>query len=55
MGGLWESTNPALAGLRAWPIPRFQNCVIYYRPIRDGIEVVRVLHGAQDVERILEG
>ena len=25
--------------------------LIFYRPIDDGIEVVRVLHGARDIER----
>lgn len=53
LGGPWESTNPNLAGLRVWPIPRFKNYLIFYRPIPDGIEVVRVLHGAQDIESIL--
>ena len=30
-----------------------RNYVIYYRPIEGGIIVVRVLHGAQDHERLL--
>jgi toxin ParE1/3/4 len=37
------------AGLRSFPVG---NYVIYYLPLRDGIDVVRVLHGARDVRRI---
>lgn len=28
--------------------------VIFYRPLTDGIEVVRVIHGARDVDAIFE-
>ena len=31
----------------------YKSYVIYYRPVNDGIIVVRVLHGAQDHERLL--
>jgi toxin ParE1/3/4 len=55
MGSVWETTHPALAGLRVWSIYKFQNHLIFYRPIPEGIEVVRVLHGAQDIDAILEG
>jgi toxin ParE1/3/4 len=34
------------AGLRSLPVG---NHIIFYREIEDGIEIVRVLHGAQDV------
>ncbi len=42
-----------LVGLRQWPVAGFDNVLIFYRPTTYGIEVVRVLHGAQDVQRIL--
>jgi toxin ParE1/3/4 len=32
--------------LRSFPVGRY---IIFYRPIQDGVEVVRVLHGAQDI------
>jgi toxin ParE1/3/4 len=35
--------------LRSFPLG---NYVIYYRPRPDGIDVVRVLHGARDLRRI---
>src|SRR4051812_27893368 len=31
----------------------YRNYVIYYYPLQDGIVLVRVLHGAQDHERLL--
>jgi toxin ParE1/3/4 len=52
-GSPWESTDPALAGLRYWPIRRFKDYFLFYRPVSDGIEVVRVLHAAQDIEHAL--
>jgi hypothetical protein len=51
--GLWEGIPDV--ELRVWPIRRFRSFLIYYRPIRNGIEVVRVLHAAQDAERIFRG
>jgi toxin ParE1/3/4 len=30
-----------------------RNYVIYYRPMEDGIVLVRILHGARDHERLL--
>ncbi|SRR6266404_9893626 len=36
--------------LRMWLSPAFRN----YRELPDGVEIVRVLHGARDIQRILE-
>jgi toxin ParE1/3/4 len=30
------------------------NYIIFYRPIDDGIEVVRILHGARDLPPLFE-
>jgi toxin ParE1/3/4 len=40
--------------LRRWRIRGFENFLIFYCPIEDGIEVIRVLHGAREIERLLE-
>jgi toxin ParE1/3/4 len=53
MGSCWEAGN--WPGLRVWPIPRFAKYLIFYQPLENGIDVIRVLHGAQDVDRLLEG
>ena len=36
--------------LRSFPVEKY---VVFYRPIDNGIEVVRVLHGARDLEHLL--
>ena len=46
--------NSRLAGVRQWSIRGFEQHLIFYRETEDGIEVLRVLHGARDVRRILE-
>jgi len=38
-----------LAELRSFPVGRY---VVFYRPQDDGIEVVRVLHSARDIESV---
>src|SRR6266404_3202572 len=48
---LMGRTRDALArGLRSLPIGRY---VIFYRALDDGVEIVRVLHGARDLRRAL--
>lgn len=36
-------------GLKSFPIDRY---IIFYRIIPEGIEIIRVLHGARDIEQI---
>jgi toxin ParE1/3/4 len=36
-------------GLRSFPVGRY---VIFYMPITDGIEIVRVLHGMMDIDTL---
>jgi toxin ParE1/3/4 len=45
--------NPLMGTARDELLPNLRcfsvgNYVIYYRPVADGIDVVRVLHGARD-------
>ncbi len=35
--------------LRSAPAEKYKQYVVFYRPLPDGIEVVRVLHGARDI------
>jgi toxin ParE1/3/4 len=44
--------NPVLAGMRWHSVKGFRKYLIFYIPRSDGIEVVRVLHGARDLETI---
>ena len=36
-------------GLRSYAVGRY---LVFYNTIADGIEIVRVLHGARDIERL---
>ncbi len=54
LGRAWESPRPRLAGVRSWTIPEFRNFRIFYRPIRNGIEVLHVLYARRDIRRLLE-
>ena len=39
-------------GLRAWPLPRYRNYIVFYVPTDVGILVVRILHAARNLEDI---
>jgi toxin ParE1/3/4 len=52
MGAKREFRNPNAAGIRSWPLSGFPNYLIFYRPIEDGVEILRLLHGARDIEAI---
>lgn len=40
--------------IRRWPITGFERWLIFYMPRSSGIDVVRILHGAQDINAILD-
>jgi toxin ParE1/3/4 len=54
IGSRWESGEHRLGDVRFLPVTRFPNHVLFYRPIEGGIELLRVLHGARDLERELD-
>jgi toxin ParE1/3/4 len=45
--------NPALSGLRAWPVKAFEDLRVYYLIQSNTLRVIRVLHGKRDIQRIL--
>ena len=46
-------SHPALAGTRSHTVTGFRKYLIFYRSKDDGIEIIRVLHGARDLAAIL--
>jgi toxin ParE1/3/4 len=54
MGSPWDTANPQLAGLRFFRVKGFDKYLLFYRPIDGGVEVVRILHAAQDLANIFE-
>lgn len=52
IGRVYQFKNTELSGIRAWPVKGFPKYLIFYRPTQEGIVIVRLLHGAQDIESI---
>ena len=48
IGSMRVSDKPALKDIRVVPVKDFERYFIFYRSVIEGIEVVRVLHGARD-------
>jgi len=46
-----RTRDELLPGLRSFP---FKNYLIFYFPLKKGIDVVRVLDGRRDIERIFQ-
>ena len=46
--------NPTLFGIRLWFVKDFEKYLIFYRVFGNYIEIVRVLHSAQDTDHIME-
>lgn len=44
-----RARNELAANVRSFP---FGSYVVFYAPIEDGIDVVRVLHGARDIDAV---
>jgi toxin ParE1/3/4 len=44
--------NPRFAAVRMWPIRGSERFLVFYRPVKGGLEVLRVVHGARDIETV---
>jgi toxin ParE1/3/4 len=53
IGVRFEPDDVLFAELRFFPVSRFKKYLVFYRPFAGGIEVLRVLHGARDIQGIL--
>jgi toxin ParE1/3/4 len=53
LGARYDPEHPRLAEIRCFPISHFKNDLLFYQPFDDRIEILRVLHGAQDIGRVL--
>ena len=50
--GLGRHRDELAAGIQSFPVGRY---IIFYRVAAGAVEIVRVLHGARDIENIFEG
>jgi plasmid stabilization system protein ParE len=53
MGPAREFADPALDGIRSWPVSEFRDYLVFYRPTGDRLEALRVIHGARDLDRAM--
>jgi len=54
MGKRAECRSPFLSGMRMFPLKRFPNHLVFYRRVENDIEIIRVLHGARDIEPLFQ-
>ena len=53
MGMPYQIDNPQLIGLRCFRVKRFKNHLIFYLPVDNGIDVIRVIQAARDIPSAL--
>ena len=44
--------EPELQGMRRIPVSGFDKILLFYFPLKDGIDLVRVVHGGRDREQL---
>jgi toxin ParE1/3/4 len=54
IGRRWDSPDPRLEGMRVALVWPFRNYMIFYRPVLTDVEVFRIVHGARELERIVD-
>ena len=54
MGKLCQFPHPNLADIRQQSIKGFRKYLIFYRITESEIDILRVIHGARDIETILD-
>lgn len=54
IGKLTNFSHPALRGARRFPIKGFEKYLIFYRPAHGGVEIIRVIYGARDIQSLFE-
>ena len=52
IGSMRVSDRPAFKDIRVVPVRDFDKYFVFYRPVDDGIEIVRVLHGGRDYQAL---
>jgi toxin ParE1/3/4 len=53
MGAKREFVDPHLSNIRSLPVTGFRNYLLFYRFDETQLQVLRVIHGARDIERTL--
>ena len=43
-----------LHGMRRWPVKGFEKMLLFYFPLSNGVDLVRVVHGSRDLARLFD-
>ena len=54
VGRYWNSPDPRLDGMRVTTVRPFRNYLIFFRAPSDQIEVFRIVHGARELEPLID-
>lgn len=54
MGKICQFSNPRLVDVRQQAIKGFKRYLVFYRVTDTGVEILRVIHSARDIEAILD-
>ena len=54
VGRAWESTRELLQGMRVATVRPYRNYLIFFRPTEKTVEVFRVVHGARELDSIVD-
>jgi len=52
IGATRNFLNPHFAGVRMWRITDFERYLVFYRPFKEGVEILRIVHGARNLEAL---
>lgn len=53
MAGFWDTASTKHPTMRVWPVQGFGNHLIFYEEAEGIIEIVRFLHAARDIDRLM--
>jgi toxin ParE1/3/4 len=54
IGARLQFDDRRLRGLRRWPVDGFRSILLFYLPLPNGVDLVRVIHGKRDIPRALD-
>lgn len=54
IGRIYRTGEDETQDIRRWAVKGFKNYLIFYRSDDTVIEIIRILHAAQDLDRLLE-
>jgi len=54
IGSIWGASDPRLSGMRVVPVSPFRNYLIFFRPVANLVQIYRVVHGARNLDRIVD-